>query len=101
MKRPATSASPNDRYLKGVIALPEIAAGLSTPAYLLNGLSSRQASELALQEGLEAWPVDQFALKRRDLRVLLLGFAPFTDREIRAGVLALAKALSGPRRDLR
>jgi len=32
-------------------------------------------------------------LRRRDLRGVLLGFAAFTEREIRTGVLGLAKAL--------
>jgi GntR family transcriptional regulator/MocR family aminotransferase len=83
-----------DRYLRGVLALPEIMAGLSTPAYLLNGMSSKQAATLASNAQVEAWGLDRFALKRRDLRGLVLGFAPFTNREIRTGVQALAKALS-------
>lgn len=83
------------RYLAGVVELPEIQAGLNTPAFLLNGMTSRQASDLAAQANLETWPLDQFALKRRDIRGLLLGFAAFTEREIRTGVLGLAKALSG------
>jgi GntR family transcriptional regulator/MocR family aminotransferase len=83
-----------DRHLRGVLVLPEIMAGLSTPAYLLNGMSSKQAATLATRAQVEAWALDRFALKRRDLRGLLLGFAAFTDREIRAGVQALATALS-------
>ncbi len=83
-----------DRYLRGVLELPEIMAGLSTPAYLLNGMSSHQASTLASRAHIEAWALDRFALKRRDLRGLLLGFAAFTERELRAGVQALAAALA-------
>ncbi len=83
-----------DRYLRGVLRLPETQAGLNTPAFLLNGMTGRRASDLAAAEGIDAWPLDQFALQRRDLRGLILGFAAFTEPEIRTGVLALAKALS-------
>jgi GntR family transcriptional regulator/MocR family aminotransferase len=82
------------RYLRGALEVPDITAGLSTPAYLLNGMSGRHAATLATEAQLETWSLDRFALKRRDLRGLLLGFAAFTPREIRAGVQTLARALS-------
>ncbi|HTE50435.1 MAG TPA: PLP-dependent aminotransferase family protein [Kofleriaceae bacterium] len=81
------------RRLGGLLRLPEIQAGLSTPAYLLDGRSSRQACELATREGLDVWALDRHALRRRDLRGLVLGFAAFSEREIRDGVTALARAL--------
>lgn len=82
------------RYLRGVLEVPEIAAGLSTPAYLTNGMSSRQAADWVTRAQVEAWTLDRFALKRRDLRGLLLGFAAFTERELRTGVQALAATLT-------
>jgi GntR family transcriptional regulator / MocR family aminotransferase len=82
-----------DRHLHGAIALPDIPAGLSTPAYLLNGMSSRHAAERASTKQLEVSPLDRFALQRRDLHGLLLGFAAFSESEIRAGVERLAAAL--------
>jgi GntR family transcriptional regulator / MocR family aminotransferase len=86
-----------DRYLKGVLSLPEIEAGLNTPAWLHNGMTSKQAARLAEMAHLETWPLDRFAIARTDLRGLVLGFAAFDKREIRAGVIALAKALAaGP-----
>jgi len=84
-----------DRYLKGVLELPEIEAGLNTPAYLRNGMTSRQAARLAETANVEVWPLDRFAITRGDLRGLVLGFAAFDEKEIRKGVLALAKALAG------
>ena len=81
------------RYLGGALHLPEIAAGLNTPAYVVNGLTAVEASRRARENGVDAWAVDQFCLKRRDLQALMLGFAPFTEREIRAGVIALARVL--------
>lgn len=87
-----------ERHLAGVLELPDIEAGLNTPAWLRNGMTSRQAAERAVARGLEVWAIDRFALARRDLRGLLLGFAAFTEAQIQKGVLELARALldSGP-----
>ena len=83
-----------ERYMGGLLALPEIHAGLNTPGFLLNGMSSREAAERAAGRNLEVWPLDLFSITRKDLRGLVLGFAPFNEREIRAGVIELARALS-------
>ena len=82
-----------ERYLGGVLEVPEIAAGLNTPAFLLNGMSSREAADRAARRNLETWPLDKYAIARKDLRGLILGFAPFSEREIRNGVTELARAL--------
>jgi DNA-binding transcriptional MocR family regulator len=82
-----------ERYLKGVLKLPEIQAGLNTPAFLVNGMSARNATELAAQQGVEAWPIDRYTIRRRDLRAIMLGFAAFNEKQIRTGVQSLAKAL--------
>jgi GntR family transcriptional regulator / MocR family aminotransferase len=81
------------RHLAGLLALPAIQAGLNTPAYLLNGMTSQRAASLARNLDIEAWPLDRFAIARKDLRGLVLGFAAFNEREIRAGVVALSTAL--------
>ena len=81
------------RYLRGAVELPDIQAGLNTPAYLTNGMSSRDAAARAAAAGIEAMSLDRFTLRRRDPQGLLLGFAAFTANEIRKGVLALAQAL--------
>jgi GntR family transcriptional regulator / MocR family aminotransferase len=81
------------RRLGGLLRVPEIHAGLSTPAYLLDRRSSRDAAALAAQHGLDPWALDRSALRRRDLRGLLLGFAASTERELRDAVTTLARAL--------
>lgn len=81
------------RYLGGILRLPAIEAGLCTPAYLLNRMDSRFASERAAKQGVEAWPIDRYTIRRRDLRALMLGFGAFDKRQIHAGVVGLAKAL--------
>jgi GntR family transcriptional regulator / MocR family aminotransferase len=83
-----------EQYLKGALKLPEIQAGLNTPAYLLmNGVSARSATEVAAQRGIEVWPIDRYTIRRRDLRAIMLGFAAFNEDQIRTGIQSLAKAL--------
>jgi GntR family transcriptional regulator / MocR family aminotransferase len=77
----------------GLLQIPGIEAGLNTPAYLLNSMTSEHAAQRARQRNLEVWPLDRYALARHDLRGLLLGFAALTERQIRAGVTELARAL--------
>jgi GntR family transcriptional regulator/MocR family aminotransferase len=84
------------RHLAGLLTLPEIQAGLNTPAYLLNGMTSQRACSLARKLDIEAWPLDRFAIERTDLHGLVLGFAAFNERAIRAGAIALSRALGDP-----
>ncbi|HTP24221.1 MAG TPA: hypothetical protein VMK12_01005 [Anaeromyxobacteraceae bacterium] len=56
-------------------------------------MSSGEAQTRAADRGIETLALDMFALERRDLRGLLLGFAAFDAREIKRGVLTLAEAL--------
>jgi GntR family transcriptional regulator/MocR family aminotransferase len=81
------------RYLGGAVRLPEIQAGLSTPAYLSRGISPREVVELGRRRDLDLWSLDRYAIQRRDLRGLLLGFAAFTERRIREAVVALASVI--------
>lgn len=79
--------------LGGVLQLPDVQAGLNTPAYLLNGMTSQEAAERARRRSLEVWPLDRYTLQRKDIHGLLLGFAALNERQIRAGVSELAHAL--------
>jgi GntR family transcriptional regulator/MocR family aminotransferase len=85
-----------ERYLRGVLELPEIAAGLSTAAFLRSGMTTAAAVQRAAEHKVELWPLDRFALRRTDLQAFHLGFAAFTPEEIRQGVLSLANALDAP-----
>jgi hypothetical protein len=42
---------------------------------------------------LDLWSLDRFTSRRKKLNGLLLGFAPFTEKALRAGALALARAI--------
>jgi GntR family transcriptional regulator/MocR family aminotransferase len=95
--RRAALAREAGRYLGGALRLPEIHAGLSTPAYLARGVAVRAVVERGSARDLDLWPLDRYALQRRDLRGLLLGFAAFTERQIHDGVVALARSIGDAR----
>ena len=80
------------RHLKGAVELPDIQAGLNSPAYLVNGMKSNAAAVRAAACGVEVLSIDRFVLRRRDIQGVLVGFAAFTDAEIRKAVIALAQA---------
>lgn len=86
-----------ERSLGGAVRLPDIQAGLSTPAYLPRGMTSRGVVERGARHDLDLWSLDRYALERRDLRGLMLGFGAFTERQIREGVQALARAIGDAR----
>lgn len=79
--------------LDGLLKLPNIDAGLNTPAYLQSSMTSKEAAERARRRNLEVWPLDRYALARHDIRGLLLGFAAVPEQQIRKGVIELARAL--------
>jgi GntR family transcriptional regulator/MocR family aminotransferase len=81
------------RYLKGLLEISGVRAGLYTAAFLRNGLSSREAEAAALGRGVETMGVHRFTLGRPDPRALLLGFAAFDQPAIRSGLARLAAAL--------
>jgi GntR family transcriptional regulator/MocR family aminotransferase len=82
-----------NRYLRGAVTLSSVEAGLFTPAFLLNGLTSRQAEDSAAAQGLESMGLHRFTLQAKDPKGLLLGFAAFDETSIRQAVVALARAL--------
>jgi len=81
------------QYLGGVLEISSIRAGLSTAGILCNGMTSREAESLATANGIEVLGLHRFILGKNTIEGLLLGFASFTEREIRGSVRALAKAL--------
>jgi GntR family transcriptional regulator/MocR family aminotransferase len=83
-----------DRYLKGLLEISSVKAGLYTAAFLKNGMTSRQAETAAAAHGLETRALDRFTIKRPDPKGLLLGFATFDEAAIRQGLVQLAAALS-------
>ncbi len=82
-----------ERYLKGLVEISNVRAGLYTAAFLRNGMTSRQAETAAADHGIESMGMHRFTLRRPDPRGLLLGFAAFDEGRIRSGLSRLATAL--------
>lgn len=82
------------RYLKGLLEISSVKAGLYTAAFLQNGMTSRQAELTASAHGVEAIALDRFTFKCHDPKGVLLGFAAFDEATIHKGVVRLAAALS-------
>jgi hypothetical protein len=55
-------------------------------------MKSNAAAVRAAACGVEVLSLDRFVLRRRDIQGVLVGFAAFTDEEIRKAVIALAQA---------
>lgn len=81
------------KYLKGRIELSHVQAGLFTPAFLRNGMTSRQAEEAAAARGLESMGLHRFSLQGRDHKGLLLGFGAFDEKSIQQAVISLVRVL--------
>jgi GntR family transcriptional regulator/MocR family aminotransferase len=84
------------RYLKGLLEISDVRAGLYTAAFLKNGMTSRQAEKAAATHDVEVVAIDRYTLKSPDPKGVLLGFAAFDEAAIRAGLINLAAALGRP-----
>jgi GntR family transcriptional regulator/MocR family aminotransferase len=81
------------RYLKGLLEISEVRAGLYTAAFLKNGMTSRQAEKAAATHDVEVVAIDRYSLNSSDPKGVVLGFAAFDEATIRAGLIRLATAL--------
>jgi GntR family transcriptional regulator/MocR family aminotransferase len=81
------------KYLKGLLDISPVQAGLYTAGFLRNGMASREAETAAFAHNIETMGLHRFALRAPEVTGLLMGFAAFDEREIRSGVVRLAKAL--------
>ena len=82
-----------EHYLKGLLELPAVEAGLCTPAMLPGEVDALAAQSAAAELDLEAVALERLCRKRTDIHGLLLGFAAFNEGEIRRAVARLAGAL--------
>jgi GntR family transcriptional regulator / MocR family aminotransferase len=81
------------QYLKGLLDISDVRAGLYTAAFLKNGMTSRQAEKAAATHDVEVVAIGRYTLKSPDPKGVLLGFAAFDEALIRAGLIRLAAAL--------
>jgi GntR family transcriptional regulator/MocR family aminotransferase len=81
------------RYLGGLLETSDVRAGLYTAAFLKNGMTSRQAEKAAAAVDVEVVALDRYTLRSPDPKGVLLGFAAFDEKTIRAGLIKLSTAL--------
>ncbi len=81
-------------YLRGLLEIAPVKAGLYTTGFLRNDMTSRQAENAAAAQGVEALALDRYTLKRPDPKGVLLGFAALDEGTLRSGVIQLATALN-------
>jgi len=76
------------------------AAGLHLVGWLPPGMDDDRATELALREGVETFPLSRFAFGPTPVMergALLLGYAAFDPREVRDGIRRLRRGFQGVR----
>ncbi len=81
------------RYLKGLLETSEVRAGLYTASFLKNGMPSRKAEKAAASCDVEVIGLDRYTLDCPDPKGVLLGFAAFDEKAIRAALVKLASVL--------
>jgi GntR family transcriptional regulator / MocR family aminotransferase len=81
--------------LAGIIDLPNIEAGTHIPAWLKQGLRADDIAAAAAKKNIAAIPMRRFVLQTARPEGFLLGFAPYTPRQIRQGVDTLAAVIEG------
>jgi GntR family transcriptional regulator/MocR family aminotransferase len=82
------------RRLGGLVELSHTEAGIHTMAWLTSDASAEAAARAAAARQVETAPIGQFVLRTPRPEGLLLGFAPYTLRQLRDGVDQLAAALA-------
>jgi GntR family transcriptional regulator/MocR family aminotransferase len=81
------------RYLKGLLETSEVRAGLYTASFLKNGMPSRKAETAAASCDVEVIALDRYTLESPDPKGVLLGFAAFDEKAIRAALIKLSSVL--------
>jgi GntR family transcriptional regulator/MocR family aminotransferase len=79
--------------LAGALEISNVEAGLQTVGWLPKGVNARRVATEAEEHGVEVVPLDRYAWGKSPNNGLILGFAAFDAREIRAGVEQLGRVL--------
>ncbi|HEY9230968.1 MAG TPA: PLP-dependent aminotransferase family protein [Blastocatellia bacterium] len=81
------------RELAGLIEVQPHDAGIHLVGWLRDGIDDQRAQEEAARQNVEAPALSAFSMKYRHRAGLMLGYAGYSEREIRVGVRRLATAL--------
>jgi len=82
-----------DNRLRSLIELTPATAGISTIAWLKDGLRAENVVRAAATQNVEVVPLSHFVLSTPRPEALVLGFAPYAQQQIEEGVARLASAL--------
>lgn len=83
-----------ERELSGLLDVPLAEAGMHLVGWLPEGVSDKAASESAARHRVKTAPLSAYSLEPLSRGGLVLGYTSLNARQIRDGVLRLARALS-------
>jgi GntR family transcriptional regulator/MocR family aminotransferase len=86
------------RYLRGMLTITGVEAGLQTAGWLPDGVDGETVARAAAEHDVEVTSLSRFASGPLTQEGLQLGFAAVDDAEIRRGVRDLAASLESLRR---
>jgi GntR family transcriptional regulator/MocR family aminotransferase len=95
--RQAILVSAAEQELKGLLEVSSNEAGMYLIGWLPESMDDQRASEIAAAYGIEAPPLSTFRIEPGNSQGLLLGYAAFSEYEIRIGAQCLAEALRSMR----
>lgn len=78
-------------YLEEYLELSNIEAGLQTIGWLRNNMSAETVAQRAAMENIDVVPLSRYCWSTSMTEGLQIGFAAVHEREIRTGVLKLAR----------
>ena len=81
------------KRLAGAVRLPDMEAGVHTPAWLSAPLNAYDICKAAAEKNVEALPLSAFASRVDSNEALLLGYGAVEERELRRGVDVLAAVI--------
>ena len=81
------------KRLAGAVRLPDMEAGVHTPAWLSAPLNAYDICKAAAEKNVEALPLSAFASRVASNEALLLGYGAVDERELRRGVDVLAAVI--------
>ena len=88
-----------ERYLRGMLTITGVEAGLQTAGWLLDDVDGETVARAAAEHDVEVTPLSRFASGPLTQEGLQLGFAAVEDAEFRRGVRDLAASLESLRRN--
>ncbi len=92
-ERQAALVEATKKDLAGVLEVPPADAGLHLIGWLEAGVCEPRLLQAAAQAGVELSPTSLYGIQRAPRSSVILGYAPFSEREIARATQSLARAL--------